>query len=72
MFLGAVENNAALRGQGQTIARQQALQLYGFVSQPLLQTGLFASREQGLQAELELDANGLRSTLPTTLLSQTR
>ncbi len=72
MFLGAVENNAVLRGQGQTIARQQALQLYGFVSQPLLQTGLFASSEQGLQAELELDANGLRSTLPTTLLSQRR
>ncbi len=72
MFLSALEHNAALRGQGQTIARQQALQFYGFVSQPLLQTGLFASSEGGLQAELELDERGLRSTLPTSFLSQNR
>lgn len=70
MFVAALESNAALRLQGQRIARQQALQLYGFVSQPLLQTGLFLSGEQGLQAELALDADGLRSTLPTTFLSQ--
>ncbi|MBF7729666.1 DUF945 family protein [Pseudomonas sp. N040] len=70
MFLGALEDNAALRGQGQTIARQQAMQFYGFVSQPLLQTGLFASSADGLRAELELDERGLRSTLPTTFLSQ--
>lgn len=72
MFLAALESNAALRGQGPAIARQQALQFYAFVSQPLLQTGLFASSKDGLRAELELDAGGLRSTLPTSLLSQTR
>ena len=72
MFFAALENNAALQQQGATIAHQQALQLYGFVSQPLLQTGLFQSSEAGLLAELELDGNGLRSTLPTTFLSQNR
>jgi len=72
MFLAAVENNAALQAQGEGIARQQALQMYGFVSQPLLQTGLFQSSDAGLRAELELDAAGLRSTLPTSFLSQNR
>ena len=72
MFFAALENNAALQQQGATIARQQALQLYGFVSQPLLQTGLFQSSEAGLLAELELDGNGLLSTLPTTFFSQNR
>jgi uncharacterized protein YdgA (DUF945 family) len=70
MFFAALESNVALKQQGAAIARQQALQLYGFVSQPLLQTGLFQSSEAGLLAELELDGNGLRSTLPTTFLSQ--
>jgi uncharacterized protein YdgA (DUF945 family) len=70
MFFVAMESNAALKQQGATIAHQQALQLYGFVSQPLLQTGLFQSSEAGLLAELELGGNGLRSTLPTTFLSQ--
>jgi uncharacterized protein YdgA (DUF945 family) len=68
MFFAALESNAALQLQGATIAHQQALQLYGFVSQPLLQTGLFQSSKAGLLAELELDGNGLRSTLPTTFL----
>jgi len=72
MFLAAVENNAALQSQGSGIARQQALQLYAMVSQPLLQTGLFQSSDTGLRAELELDAAGLRSNLPTTFLSQKR
>ena len=72
MFLAAVENNAALQSQGSGIARQQALQLYAMVSQPLLQSGLFLSSDAGQRAELELDAAGLRSNLPTTFLGQKR
>jgi hypothetical protein len=70
MFLAALERNAALQQQGPAIARQQALQLFAIVSQPLLQTGLFLADEQGLSMALEIDAGGVRSTLPTRFVSQ--
>lgn len=72
MFLAALEHNASLQRQGEAIARQQAMQFYGFISQPLLQSGLFLADEQGLSLSLEVDANGIRSKLPTTLLSQSQ
>lgn len=70
MFMAAIERNAALQRQGQGIAQQQAQQLFAMVSQPLLQTGLFLADEQGLSMALEIDAGGVRSTLPTRFVSQ--
>ena len=65
-----IERNAALQQQAQPIARQQAQQLFAMVSQPLLQSGLFVVDEQGLSMALEIDAGGVRSTLPGRFVSQ--
>ena len=70
MFMAAIERNSALQQQGQAIAQQQSQQLFAMVSQPLLQSGLFVVDEQGLSMALEIDAGGVRSTLPSRFVSQ--
>jgi hypothetical protein len=70
MFMAAIERNSALQQQGQAIAQQQSQQLFAMVSQPLLKSGLFVVDEQGLSMALEIDAGGVRSTLPSRFVSQ--